>query len=325
MLEEVPTIKNAVNLRPKTLQVLPRANAPHILDITFVFDATKPCTVTTHVAAMEILRTMELSTPQLPPPRIQFNAGLGQKFQDQTGRHCVNLSLYEEDALQAAQGAVYPLVVRLEVLADGSQGKSLDSLPPGAAQPEWVQSQTTFAELKKGEDGTWSAKVIKQKIWFDGTPYELQEIYGLQSSNDQGGGAADDDNSTECIICMTNDRRGWAAQGCWHARGRACAVDSGPPRLFVLSQGGGVAPLPSHVHVRRVRSDHDVTQQPLDESRQGERRAVCKRGASRLGRESMGCTKHRFHVSRPQCPICRRRVHNFLSIRKTGARGPENV
>lgn len=126
----------------------------------------------------------------------QFNAGLGQKFQDQTGRHCVNLSLYEEDALQAAQGAVYPLVVRLEVLADGSQvsgafrcaagrqrvtsalvhwnppfgppflqGKSLDSLPPGAAQPEWVQSQTTFAELKKGEDGTWSAKVIKQKIW----------------------------------------------------------------------------------------------------------------------------------------------------------------
>jgi len=263
MLEEVPTIKNAVNLRPKTLQVLPRANAPHILDITFVFDATKPCTVTTHVAAMEILRTMELSTPQLPPPRIQFNAGLGQKFQDQTGRHCVNLSLYEEDALQAAQGAVYPLVVRLEVLADGSQGKSLDSLPPGAAQPEWVQSQTTFAELKKGEDGTWSAKVIKQKIWFDGTPYELQEIYGLQSSNDQGGGAADDDNSTECIICMTNDRE--------------------------------VALLPCR-HMCMCAECARIMMSPNNPS-----------------------------TSRAKCPICRRRVHNFLSIRKTGARGPENV
>lgn len=38
-------------------------------------------------------------------------------------------------------------------------------MPPGSAQAEWMQSQTTFAELSKAEDGSWGVKVLKQKIW----------------------------------------------------------------------------------------------------------------------------------------------------------------
>lgn len=46
-----------------------------------------------------------------------------------------------------------------------------------------MQSQTTFATLAKDEEGHWMPRVIKQKIWVDGTSYELQEIYGIENSS----------------------------------------------------------------------------------------------------------------------------------------------
>ncbi len=47
-------------------------------------------------------------------------------------------------------------------------------LTPGRPQQSWVQSQTTFAALGKGEDGDYEVRVLKQKIWVDGISYELQ-------------------------------------------------------------------------------------------------------------------------------------------------------
>ena len=46
-----------------------------------------------------------------------------------------------------------------------------------------MQSQTTFAKLDKDEEGHWMPRVIKQKIWVEGTSYELQEIYGIENSS----------------------------------------------------------------------------------------------------------------------------------------------
>ncbi len=37
-----------------------------------------------------------------------------------------------------------------------------------------MQSQTTFAALHREEDGSYSVRVAKQKIWVDGVSYELQ-------------------------------------------------------------------------------------------------------------------------------------------------------
>jgi hypothetical protein len=55
-------------------------------------------------------------------------------------------------------------------------------LPLGAALPEWVQAQCTYAKLKKDEEGKWVLQVLKQKIWVDGVSYELQEIYGMEAT-----------------------------------------------------------------------------------------------------------------------------------------------
>lgn len=64
-------------------------------------------------------------------------------------------------------------------------------LPLGAALPEWVQAQCTYAKLKKDEDGKWVLQVLKQKIWVDGVSYELQEIYGMEATRTGERGARD--------------------------------------------------------------------------------------------------------------------------------------
>ena len=70
-------------------------------------------------------------------------------------------------------------------------------LKPGAPQRSWVQSQTTFAKLDKDEEGHWMPRVIKQKIWVEGTSYELQEIYGIENSS-AGRSSADTGKQVTC-------------------------------------------------------------------------------------------------------------------------------
>jgi len=241
--------------RPKSIELKPRPGAPDVLDISFTFDATKPCLVSTFVMATESVRTMELTPAGGAPDRLPFPAGLGQRFEDPTGRHSLDLSRHPEPSLTSAAGSTYPLAIRLEVAGLGAGGEGLAGLPPGCAQEDWMQSHTTLAELVRGDGGAWSVRVLKQKIWHEGTPYELQEIYGLGAADGDAGAAGDDDDAmTECIICMTNDRE--------------------------------VALLPC--------------------------RHMCM--CAECARIMM--SPHNTSATRAKCPICRRRVHNYLSIRQ---------
>jgi hypothetical protein len=83
-------------------------------------------------------------------------------------------------------------------------------LPIGAALPEWIQAQVTYAKLKRDDDGKWGLQVLKQKIWVDGVSYELQEIYGMEATRTAGsasGSAAGEDvDGRECVICMSAPR-----------------------------------------------------------------------------------------------------------------------
>jgi hypothetical protein len=82
-------------------------------------------------------------------------------------------------------------------------------LPIGAALPQWVQAQCTYAKLKKDDDNKWALQVLKQKIWVDGVSYELQEIYGMDATRTGPaalGTPADDIEGRECVICMSAPR-----------------------------------------------------------------------------------------------------------------------
>uniref|UniRef100_A0A7S0YE84 RING-type domain-containing protein n=1 Tax=Polytomella parva TaxID=51329 RepID=A0A7S0YE84_9CHLO len=79
---------------------------------------------------------------------------------------------------------LFPIVIRLETLTDKGreEGRKLEELPIGSDLPPWIQAQTTYAKLVREDSapGGWSLRVLKQKIWVNGTHYELQEIYGME-------------------------------------------------------------------------------------------------------------------------------------------------
>lgn len=224
-LTQTATIRNSVNLKKSSLAVKSIPGDPNRLAISFTFDASQPCVVSTFVAAIEdgTLGNRLTATQQAPSPMIRYPKGLGHKFPDGLGtpagvaaQHVVDLGQHAANlgALTRATENTFPLVIRLEVITDKGtkEGHTLDELSPGAEQKQWVQSQTTFASLVQEDDETWSVRVIKQKIWVEGTSYELQEIYGLEQAgagNREGAGTSlsmEDAEERLCVICLVNPR-----------------------------------------------------------------------------------------------------------------------
>jgi len=75
-----------------------------------------------------------------------------------------------------------------------------------------VQSQTTFATLVKDEEGHWMPRVTKQKIWVDGTSYELQEIYGIENSS---AGRSSDTGKQVSLLCIALSKVPCLQFACW--------------------------------------------------------------------------------------------------------------
>eukprot|EP00887_Chlorella_sp_A99_P003476 scaffold7.g3476.t1 len=236
-LTQTATIRNAVNLKKPTLEVRPRASDPSKLSICFTFDASTPCRATTFVLAAEDPGAGCKLTPakQAPAPAVTYDKGLGHRFPppdapEAEAAHVVDTALHEAEALtRHGREQGYPLVIRLETVTEKGQreGHSLGELPPGGEQQPWVQSQTTFAQLHREEDGAYTVRVVKQKIWVEGVSYELQEIYGLEQARRPtprhtcraclasaaaraaaagAHGEAEDEEQRLCVICLVNDR-----------------------------------------------------------------------------------------------------------------------
>lgn len=104
----------------------------------------------------------------------------------------------------------FAVVVRLEALTDEGRaaGRSLDSVPPGGALPVWVQAQTTYARMQRLEDGSWTASNVTQKLWVQGSVFELQEIYGMEPGRpaEVVDGVGEEVEGNECVICMSAPR-----------------------------------------------------------------------------------------------------------------------
>ncbi|GLC35703.1 hypothetical protein PLESTB_000485600 [Pleodorina starrii] len=216
---QTATIRNQVNLKKQTL-ALEATSQPGVYSITFSFDASAPCRVTTFVCAREDpRRACKITSPFTPAPAISYARGLNHKFPNTptaaASGHVVNTTSPHATAreLTSVSNDTFPVIIRLEALSEeaAAEGRSLESLESGCELPNWVQSQTTYAKLVKEDDGSWGLRVIKQKIWVKGTAYELQEIYGMEQNKAAGTGAAgadgyEDLDGNECVICMSAPR-----------------------------------------------------------------------------------------------------------------------
>ena len=216
--QKTSTIRNDVNLKKKTLEVHEDPKKPNHLALSFSFDAAAPCSISIFLNATEhVQESCKLTqlSGALPGPRTPFEKGLGQVFKSDLG-FSLDLSTVPQKDLLSTGPEKYPVVVRLETLKkEGNEEHHEFPQPPGGPLPKWVQAQTTYATLVKGEDGKYMCRVLKQKIWVDGTCYELQEIYGIEGTAGGSSSGAEDTSGKECVICM-NDMRDTTVLPCRH-------------------------------------------------------------------------------------------------------------
>ncbi|GFR41158.1 hypothetical protein Agub_g1822 [Astrephomene gubernaculifera] len=221
------TIRNQVNLNKQTLALQPTSQ-PGVYNISFKFDASAPCRVTTFVCAREdVRRSCKITSPSPPAPAVSYPKGLSHAFPSPSAAtssaHVVNTMQFPARDLTTPSNESYPVIIRLESLYEdaaaagtaaapgsgpSSAGRSLESLEVGCELPSWVQAQTTYAQLVKEDDGAWGLRVIKQKIWVKGVAYELKEIYGMEAGKPSGNAdeSFEDVDGNECVICMSAPR-----------------------------------------------------------------------------------------------------------------------
>jgi len=220
-MQKTYTIRNDVNLKKGTLQLVRDAsNAAHY-HLEFVFDASTDCTIRVFYAALEkVGADGNVSFAPLKEagvhPAESRGKGLNQTFRTRPS-HPLDSSVYAEGELTTVGGGRFPIVVSLESTGGAGAGAG-----GGGAQQarSMVSSQTTFAAIVQPEAGG-ALRVVpqKQKIQVGTTSYELQEIYGIDgaagaaaegsgASAEQSSGADGESgaNSRECVICMTEPR-----------------------------------------------------------------------------------------------------------------------
>jgi E3 ubiquitin-protein ligase MGRN1 len=227
----------------------------HKLGIAFKVDADLPYRVSLAYVARESPKDGSSFAPASMNPvarasprattSARFDAGLGGRYEQSIHELIDTRSFGGEHELTTtnAETRTYPLAIRLECVEEGGD-ETLDDLPPnppGGFAPlhPWVQSQTTYVEFERcsnpsaaadaatesassasantanTKNVSWTCRATKQKIWVRGASYELQEIYGIETTPDDpnaaGGGVVDAASSAfaesdECVICLTEPR-----------------------------------------------------------------------------------------------------------------------
>ncbi|XP_065556583.1 E3 ubiquitin-protein ligase MGRN1-like isoform X4 [Artemia franciscana] len=173
-----------------------KADEP-VYNFEFVFDSDVKCS-----AKIQIL-CVEDATPTgviyssrdrtIDGPMIHFPAGPGQIYSQPM--HLFFPSRFSTSDLQySPENGVIPVAVQL-IAEEGDEPR---------------QSTTTYVVVEKHFDGSYFLRPLKQKLFVDGLCYLLQEIYGIENKNIATAGPASmedvEDNSSECVICMSEER-----------------------------------------------------------------------------------------------------------------------
>lgn len=216
-LEQTQTVKNQVNLKKNTLKAIVSPSDPSRVCVQFALDASAACRATVFYNAVEDTSTScRIYTVYPIGDPVLYDKGMDRKFPPEDRRVSTTSAYYLNTAavplteLTQPVSNRFPIIIRLEALTDKGreERRSLQTLEAGCGLPHWVQSQTTYAKFVKEPDNSWSVKVLKQKLWFEGEGYELQEIYGMEGNKaTPAAGPSDDDiEGRECVICMSEER-----------------------------------------------------------------------------------------------------------------------
>ncbi|KAF4369098.1 hypothetical protein G4B88_020876 [Cannabis sativa] len=197
--QKAVTIRNDVNVKKETLKVEPDEENPGKFLVAFTFDATAPGSITVMFFAKEDLDcNLEVTKESLlKPVTVPFEQGLGQKFRQPAGTG-IDFSMFDESELiKGNDTEIYPLVVRAEACPLNQNEQESDASSAG-------NSQITQAVFEK-DKGVYQVRVMKQILWVNKMRYELQEIYGIGNTVDDGDFDGND-SGKECVICLSEPR-----------------------------------------------------------------------------------------------------------------------
>eukprot|EP00736_Rhodelphis_marinus_P003361 Rmarinus@m.7059 len=229
--QNTTTIVNPANMKRRSLNTHAISDRPGVYSLDFLVDLSAASTCTVYFSPA--VGQPDLSSGKCPmmspdgaiPPRtFPLQRGLRQK-----------IALEGDDAIsipdliaKTPPGPPTPTPVHIAICLDC---------------PEPRATQCTFISFsKQGTGGKFSAKVVGQHLHCNGSIYELQDIFGIESD---GGGSADDPASgSECVICLT-DPRNMAVLPCRHlclcqdcaktlgTQSTGCPVCRGPVQAFL--------------------------------------------------------------------------------------------
>lgn len=230
------TIRNDVNVKGRTVKLERDPEDWKKYVVSFTFDAVVPGSLSVFLVAKEgeDCQFTPLHPELHSPVKTHFEKGLGQSFRQPAGSG-FDLSKYlVEELSQVGHENVIPLVIRTEAASSSSRTSETD--PPssqedeaGAPLPKSVQSQMTYAAIirvnRAGKEfegnipeeesfglnrpPDYEVKILGQKIWANGLKYEVQEIFGIESSGPINEGNSDEDaenEGKECVVCLSAPR-----------------------------------------------------------------------------------------------------------------------
>jgi hypothetical protein len=221
-LKLVP-LSNRMNNDTNSLEIYPYNNENNAFSygLQFEFDTDIECEILVHIVAFE-RRHANSNAIKIKPskyslifniPIKRFNAGIGQVYM-LPKENCIDFSMISDEDLRYDESMdpfKYPIIIEMRATDNKSSSSELNH----SLNRSHTKYQLTYATIIRGNDNSFSIKVLKQKVQIDQHIYELAEFYGFDGSSESNDIPVNENehvvdieshlcDASLCVICMTD-------------------------------------------------------------------------------------------------------------------------
>jgi len=190
-------MNNDLLLLQNTVKLVKNSKNPNLYSVVFTLDTMFEAIVSTfffvHDQRDPLLEiTYELAPDQkynIPPKHFKYPAGRFIKISEHS--YCMELGKYTDEELSHHTNDFYPLIIRVEKI-----------------DPKQKEKKVFFHYYHfVREEHELVIKPVRSKLELNGQAFEVNEIYGINSTEfGKEQGATMEDSEKECIICFSDQR-----------------------------------------------------------------------------------------------------------------------
>jgi len=194
---KVIVMNNDISLIANSVKLVKSTTNPNLYSVTFAFDSLFESIISAfffvHDMRDPLLEITYELTPdekyQIAPKHLKYPAGRNIKIAENC--YCLEIGKYSEEELSHHTNELYPLIIRIEKIDPMKKDKKVFFY--------------YFHFVK--DEGEMTIKLIRQKMELNGQAFEVNEIYGINSTEfGKEQGATIGDSEKECIICFSDQR-----------------------------------------------------------------------------------------------------------------------